>query len=70
MVLFKAARVKDQWCQAAPSRYMIKATESGYINADVFADYGKHCHLPQRKEPMETRPKTPGAVGPPQKPPV
>ena len=42
MVLLKAARVKDQWCEAAPSGYMIKATESGYINADVFADYGKH----------------------------
>ena len=42
MVLFKAARVKDQWREMAPSGYMIKATESGYINADVFADYGKH----------------------------
>ena len=42
MVLFKAARVKDQWLEVTPSGYMIKATESGYINADVFADYGKH----------------------------
>ena len=42
MVFFKAARVKDQWWEVAPSGYMIKATESGYINADVFADYGKH----------------------------
>ena len=41
MVLFKAARVKDQWWEAAPSRYTLKATESGYINAEVFADYGK-----------------------------
>ena len=42
MVLFKAARVKDQWHEAAPSGYMVKATESGYINAGVFTDYGKH----------------------------
>ena len=42
MVLFKAARVKDQWHEAAPSGYMVKATESGYINAYVFTDYGKH----------------------------
>ena len=42
MVLFKAARVKDQCWEVAPSGYMIKATESGYINTDVFADYGKH----------------------------
>ena len=41
MVIFKAARVKDKWREAAPSGYMLKATESGYINADVFADYGK-----------------------------
>ena len=41
MVLFKAARVKDQWREAAPSGYTIKATESGYINAEVFAEYGK-----------------------------
>ena len=42
MVLFKAARIKDRWREAAPSGYMLKATESGYINADAFADYGKH----------------------------
>ena len=42
MVLFKAARVKDQWREAAASGYIMKATESGYINADVFVDYGKH----------------------------
>ena len=42
MVLFKVARVKDQSHEVAPSGYMIKATESGYINTDVFADYGKH----------------------------
>ena len=41
MVLFKAARVKDQWRVAAPSGYIIKATESGYINAEVFAEYDK-----------------------------
>ena len=41
MVLFKAARVKDQWRETAPSGYTIKATESGYINGEVFAEYGK-----------------------------
>ena len=50
MALFKAARVKDQWHEAAPSGYMIKATESGYINADVFTDYGKHFVTFLKKE--------------------
>ena len=42
MVLFKAARVKYQWHEAVPSGYIVKTTESSYINADVFTDYGKH----------------------------
>ena len=41
MVLFKAACVKDKWREAAPSGYTVKTTESGYINAEVFAEYGK-----------------------------
>ena len=32
--------MKDIWREAAPSGYMIKCSESGYINADLFADYG------------------------------
>ena len=40
MVIFKAGRVKDIWREAAPSGYTIKCSESGYINADLFADYG------------------------------
>ena len=40
MVIFKAGRVKDIRREAAPSGYTIKCSESGYINADLFADYG------------------------------
>ena len=40
MVIFKAGSVKDIWREATPSGYPIKCSESGYINADLFADYG------------------------------
>ena len=40
MVIFKAGRVKDIWREAAPSGYTIKCSESGYINAELFADFG------------------------------
>ena len=40
MVIFKAGRVKDIWREAAPSGYTVKCSESGYINADLFAEYG------------------------------
>ena len=40
MVIFKAGRVKDIWREAAPSGYTIKCSESGYINAELFAEYG------------------------------
>ena len=41
MVIFKASHVKNIWREAAPSGYMVKCTESGYISAEVFADYGE-----------------------------
>ena len=41
MVIFKAGRVKDIWREAAPSGYHVRASESGYINAALFADYGE-----------------------------
>ena len=40
MVIFKAGRVQDIWREATPSGYTIKCSESGYINTDLFADYG------------------------------
>ena len=40
MIIFKAGHVKDIWREAAPSGYFIRCSESGYINADLFADYG------------------------------
>ena len=41
MIIFKASHVKNIWHEAAPSGYMVKCTESGYISAEVFADYGE-----------------------------
>ena len=41
MIIFKASCMKNIWHEAAPSGYMVKCTESGYISAEVFADYGE-----------------------------
>ena len=53
-VIFKAGRVKDIWREAGPSGYTIKCSESGYINADLFADYGANF-LNFLKEKKTTR---------------
>ena len=39
MIIFKASCIKNIWHKAAPSGYMVKCSESGYISADVFTDY-------------------------------
>ena len=41
MIIFKAGRVKDIWREAAPLGYHVQVSESGYINAALFADYGE-----------------------------
>ena len=35
-IIFKAAKVKTEWREAAPSGYYLRKSESGYINADLF----------------------------------
>ena len=41
MVIFKASHVKDEWREAAPSGYFVRCSESGYISADLFYEYGE-----------------------------
>ena len=42
MVIFKAANIKPEWREAAPSGYMVRASQSGYINGRLFQEYGEH----------------------------
>ena len=35
-IIFKAAKVKTEWREAAPSSYYLRRSESGYINANLF----------------------------------
>ena len=42
MVIFKAAKIKPEWREAAPSGYMVRASYSGYINGKLFQEYGEH----------------------------
>ena len=41
MLIFKASKVKNEWRDAAPSGYHLKASPSGYINSTLFYEYGK-----------------------------
>ena len=41
LVIFKAARIKPEWHEAAPTGYMIRGSASGYINAKLFQEYGE-----------------------------
>ena len=41
LVIFKAARIKPEWREAAPTGYMIRGSASGYINAKLFQEYGE-----------------------------
>ena len=40
MIIFKAGKVKNIWREAAPSGYTLQRSDSGYINAELFAEYG------------------------------
>ena len=40
MIIFKAGKVKNIWREAAPSGYTVQRSDSGYINAELFAEYG------------------------------
>ena len=35
-IIFKAAKVKTEWREAAPSGFYLRKSESGYINANLF----------------------------------
>ena len=41
MVIFKAKRLRSEWCYGAPTNTLVKATETGWINKEVFLDWGK-----------------------------
>ena len=41
MIIFKCAKVKNEWREAAPSGYLLQKSASGYINAKLFLEYGE-----------------------------
>ena len=40
MVIFKAAKVMPAWREASPTGYLNRKSQSGYISAKLFAEYG------------------------------
>ena len=58
MVIFKAAKVLAEWREAAPSGYLVRRSEKGYVNGKLFLEYGerfvqflkeKRLHQPKEK---------------------
>ena len=41
MIIFKGQRVQPNWREAAPSGYALRRSPLGYINAELFAEYGE-----------------------------
>ena len=41
MIIFKAGKVDSSWREAAPSGYAIRSSKNGYINQQLFAEYGE-----------------------------
>ena len=41
MVIFKTSKVKKEWREAAPSGYFVSGSTWGYINANLFNEYGE-----------------------------
>ena len=41
MVIFKASKILPEYREAAPSGYVLRSNPTGYISAELFADYGK-----------------------------
>ena len=51
LVIFKAAKIKPEWREAAPSGYMIRGLATGYINGKLFQEYDEQFvrYLTERK---------------------
>ena len=41
LIIFKGTRVQGDWRELAPTGYMLKVSELGYINQEIFAAYGE-----------------------------
>ena len=41
MVIFKSSKIKWEWIEVASSRYFIRGSQTGYINAKLFYKYGE-----------------------------
>ena len=41
VVIFKTCKVNSSWREAAPSGYTIRCSKTGYINQQLFAEYGE-----------------------------
>ena len=41
MIVFKAGKVDSSWRETAPSGYAIRCSKTGYINQQLFAEYGE-----------------------------
>ena len=40
-VIFMGKWLANDWCYGAPNNTLVKTTETGWINADVFLDWGR-----------------------------
>lgn len=48
LIIFKGKRLRAEWCFGAPNT-LIRTSENGWINSELFLDWGKYfiAHLPK-----------------------
>ena len=51
MVIFKVGKIEGKWREAAPSGYALRASKTGYISQELFAECGENfVHFLKEKE--------------------
>jgi len=43
MVIFKGKRIKPEWAVGSPPGTLIRGSPDGWINKDLFLDFGREC---------------------------
>jgi len=42
MVIFKAGKMKTEWAVGSPPNTIVRASKDGYINSELFVEFGRH----------------------------
>lgn len=60
MVIFKGKRVRAEWVCGSPDQAVIRASENGWVNSQIFLEWGQKYVAQVPKEELQTTCSPPG----------